>query len=93
MSTFTAAPTTSAYALDDSLTQPTTHRPGLSAAVVLAGDILGVGLILWTLWSTVIAGRYAGPGDWSRWSLLLPTFLVLYCSWDAYPGVERQPSN
>jgi Undecaprenyl-phosphate galactose phosphotransferase WbaP len=90
MSTFTAVPTTSAHALDDSLTQPT-HRPGLSAAFVLAGDILGLGLILWALWSTVIAGRYAGPGDWSRWSLLLPTFLVLYCSWNAYPGVSVNP--
>jgi Undecaprenyl-phosphate galactose phosphotransferase WbaP len=90
MSTFTAAPTTSAYALDDSLIQPT-HRPGLSAAFVLAGDILGLGLILWALWSTVIAGRYAGPDDWSRWSLLLPTFLVLYFSWDAYPGVSVNP--
>jgi Undecaprenyl-phosphate galactose phosphotransferase WbaP len=90
MSTFTAAPTTSAYALDDSLLQPT-HRPSLSAAFVLAGDILGLGLILWALWSTVIGGRYAGPDDWLRWSLLLPTFLVLYCSWDAYPGVSVNP--
>jgi Undecaprenyl-phosphate galactose phosphotransferase WbaP len=90
MSTLTAAPTTSAYAVNDSLVQPI-HRPGLSAAFVLAGDILGLALILWALWSTVIAGNYAGPHDWSRWSLLLPTFLVLYCSWDAYPGVSVNP--
>ncbi len=90
MSTFTAAPITSAYALDDSLIQPI-HRPGRSAAFVLAGDILGLGLILWTLWSNVIIGRYVGPGDWLRWWLLLPTFLVLYYFCDSYPGVSVNP--
>src|ERR1700677_4965336 len=90
MSSFTATQTTSVYALDNPSIQDT-HRPGLSAMFVLAGDILGLSLILWALLSNAIIGRYAMPSDWLRWSLLLPSFLVLYWFFDLYPGVSVNP--
>ena len=90
MSTSMATQTTIAHALDDPSIQDT-HRPGLSAMFVLAGDILGLSLILWVLFSSAIVGGYVPPSDWLRWSLLLPSFLVLYWSFDAYPGVSVNP--
>lgn len=90
MSTFTATPTTSAYALDDLLIQRA-HRPGLSAMFLLAGDTLGLSFILWAFLSSTVTGRYAAPGDWLRWSLLLPSFLALYWFFDSYPGVSVNP--
>jgi Undecaprenyl-phosphate galactose phosphotransferase WbaP len=90
MSTLTATPTTSAYVLDEPLVHGT-HRPGLSAMFVLAGDTLGLSLVLWAFLSNTIIGRYAAPGDWLHWSLLLPSFLALYCFFDSYPGVSVNP--
>jgi Undecaprenyl-phosphate galactose phosphotransferase WbaP len=90
MSTFTAAQTTSEYALADPLTEDI-HRPGLSAMFVLAADILGVSLILWAFLDNTIIERYAALRGWLPLSLLLLLFLVLYWSFDSYPGVSVNP--
>ena len=90
MSTFTVVQTTSAYAFDDlSIQDP--HRPGLSAMLMLAADILGLSFILWVFLGDTIIGRYAAPSGWLPWSLLLPLFLVLYWFFDLYPGVSVNP--
>lgn len=90
MSTISAAQTTSVYALDDPSIQDI-HKPGLSAMFILAADILGLSLILWVFLGNTIIGRYAAPGGWLPLWLLLPLFLVLYWSFDSYPGVSVNP--
>jgi Undecaprenyl-phosphate galactose phosphotransferase WbaP len=59
--------------------------------LVLAADILGLSLILWTFLGNTIIGRYAVPGGWLPLWLLLPLFLVLYWSFDSYPGISVNP--
>jgi Undecaprenyl-phosphate galactose phosphotransferase WbaP len=90
MSTITAAPTPSAYALDKSFRSPI-YLPGVSATIIVAADTLGLSFILWLLWTNFIVGRYAAPGEGLRWALLLPTFLLLYYFCDCYPGVSVNP--
>jgi Undecaprenyl-phosphate galactose phosphotransferase WbaP len=59
--------------------------------LVLAADTLGLGLILWAFLGNTIIGRYAMPGGWLPLWPLLPLFLVLYWSFDSYPGVSVNP--
>ena len=90
MSTVTVAQTTSVYALDDPSIQDS-HRPGLSAMLVLAADFLGLSLILWAFLGNTIIGRCAAPGGWLPLWPLLPLFLVLYWFFGSYPGVSVNP--
>jgi Undecaprenyl-phosphate galactose phosphotransferase WbaP len=90
MSTFSSAQTTSAYAVAGPSIQETRWL-GLSATLVLAADILGLRLVLWAFLGNTIIGRYAAPGGWLPLWLLLPLFLVLYWSFDSYPGVSVNP--
>jgi len=90
MSTVIATERTSVYASAGSSIQDP-HRPGLSAMLVLAADILGLGLILWAFFGNTIIGRYAVPGGWLPLWPLLPLFLVLYAFFDSYPGVSINP--
>src|SRR5450631_4290658 len=90
MSTFTATQTTSVYFLADPIIRDP-HRPGLSAMLVVATDILGLCLVLWAFLGNTIIGRYAALGGWLPfWSLLL-LFIVLYWLFDSYPGVSVNP--
>jgi FlaA1/EpsC-like NDP-sugar epimerase len=89
MSTISSAQTTSGYAMACPLVQD--PRSGLSAMLVLAADILGLSLILWAFLGDSIIGRYAAPGGWLPTWMLLPLFLVLYWSFDSYPGVTINP--
>jgi len=60
---------------------PTVHnpcRPGLAAALILAGDILGFTLLVGTFWATPYVSRYAPPHGWFEYWPLLPLFLMLY---------------
>ena len=90
MSTVTAAQTTAVYAAAGHAIQYP-HRPGLSAILVLAADILGLSLVLWAFLGNTIIGRYAVRGGWLPLWPLLPLFLVLYAFFDAYPGVNVNP--
>jgi Undecaprenyl-phosphate galactose phosphotransferase WbaP len=90
MSTFSATQTTSAYALaSPSIQDP--HRPGISAMLVLAADMVGLSLILWAVLGNTVIGRNAVPGGWLPSWPLLPLFLVLYWFFDSYPGVSVNP--
>src|SRR6516162_4157510 len=66
-------------------------NPGLSAVLILAGDILGFALLLGMLWANPYASRYAGPHGWLQYWPLLPLFLMLYWFFDLYPGVSSSP--
>jgi Undecaprenyl-phosphate galactose phosphotransferase WbaP len=73
---------------------PTVHNPcspGLSAALILAGDILGFALLLGTFWATPYVSRCAPPHGWFQYWPLLPLFLMLYWFFDVYPGVSVSP--
>ena len=73
---------------------PSVHNPcspGLSALLIVAGDILGLGLLLGTLWVNPYVSRYAPPNGWLRCWPLLPLFLMLYWFFDVYPGVSISP--
>src|SRR5215472_2201519 len=73
---------------------PTVHnpcRPGLAAALILAGDILGFALLVGTFWATPYVSRYAPPHGWFEYWPLLPLFLMLYWFFDVYPGVSVSP--
>ena len=73
---------------------PTVHnpcRPGLAAALILAGDILGFTLLVGTFWATPYVSRYAPPHGWFEYWPLLPLFLMLYWFFDVYPGVSVSP--
>lgn len=90
MSTATAAQRRSVYAVaGPSIQYP--HRPGLSAMLVLAADVLGLSLILLAFLGNTIIGQYAAPGGWLPLWPLLPLFLVLYAFFDSYPGVSVNP--
>ena len=67
------------------------HRPGLSATLIVVTDILGLSLILWAFLCNSIIGRYTTPASPLLLSLILPLFLVLYWSFDSYPGVSVNP--
>jgi Undecaprenyl-phosphate galactose phosphotransferase WbaP len=67
------------------------HRPSLSAKLILAGDIVTLSLILWAFLGNSIVGRYATPGGWPLFWLLLPSFLILYWLFGSYPGVSVNP--
>jgi Undecaprenyl-phosphate galactose phosphotransferase WbaP len=73
---------------------PTVHNPcspGLSAALILAGDILGFALLLGTFWASPYVSRCAPPHGWFQYWPLLPLFLMLYWFFDVYPGVSVSP--
>ena len=69
------------------------HRPGLSAILVLAADILGLSLVLWAFLGNTIIGRYAVPGGWLPLWPILPLFLVLYWFCRFISWGQRQPSR
>ena len=54
-------------------------------------DILGLSLILWAFLCNTIVGRYTSSASPLLLSLILPLFLVLYWSFDSYPGVSVNP--
>ena len=90
MSTVNAVNSTSVYALaGPSFQHP--HRPGLSAILVLAADILGLSLVLWASLGNTMIGRYAVPGGWLPLWPILPLFLVLYWLFGSYPAVSVNP--
>ena len=90
MSTVTVAPARSTCAVaSPSVRDP--HRPGLSEMLVLASDILGLSLVLRAFLGHSIAGRYIVPGGWSPFLPLLLLCLVLYASFNSYPGVSINP--
>jgi Undecaprenyl-phosphate galactose phosphotransferase WbaP len=73
---------------------PTVHNPcspGLSAVLIVAGDILGFALLLGTFWTNPYVSRYAPPNGWWQYWPLLPLFLMLYWFFDVYPGVSVSP--
>ena len=73
---------------------PSVHNPcspGLSALLIVAGDILGFALLLGTLWVNPYVSRYAQPNGWLQYWPLLPLFLMLYWFFDVYPGVSISP--
>jgi Undecaprenyl-phosphate galactose phosphotransferase WbaP len=90
MSTFFSAQTTSAYASAGPSIQDRV-RLGISAMLVLAADILGLRLILWAFLGNTVVGRHAAPGGWLPLWLLLLLFIVLYWSFDSYPGISVNP--
>lgn len=90
MSTFTATQTTSAYELADPSIKDH-HRPGLSATLIFVADILGLSLVLWAFLCSTTIGRYTAQASPLLLSLILPLFLVLYWSFDLYPGVSVNP--
>jgi Undecaprenyl-phosphate galactose phosphotransferase WbaP len=66
---------------------PTMHNPcspGLSAVLILAGDILGFALLLGTFWVNPYVSRYAPPNGWLQYWPLLPLSLMLYWFFDLY---------
>src|SRR5215469_274606 len=65
--------------------------PGLSALLIVAGDILGFALLLGTFWANPYVSRYAPPNGWFEYWPLLPLFLMLYWFFDVYPGVSVSP--
>src|ERR1700756_1653357 len=65
--------------------------PGLSALLIVAGDILGFALLLGTLWVNPYVSRYAPPNGWLQYWPFLPLLLMLYCFFDVYPGVSISP--
>jgi Undecaprenyl-phosphate galactose phosphotransferase WbaP len=65
--------------------------PGLSAVLILAGDIFGFALLLGTLWVSPYVSRCARPNEWLQYWPLLPLFLMLYWFFDVYPGVSISP--
>ena len=90
MSTVAAAQATAVYPVaGPSIQDP--HRPGLSAMIVLAADVLGLSFILWAFFGNTTVGRCAVPGCWLPLWPLLPLFLVLYAFFDSYPGVNANP--
>ena len=66
-------------------------NPGLSALLIVAGDILGFALLLGTFWANPYVSRYARPNEWLQYWPLLPLFLMLYWFFDVYPGVSISP--
>ena len=72
----------------------TTHNPcspGLSAVLILAGDILGFALLLGAFWANPYVSRYAPPNGWLQYWPILPLCLMLYWFFDVYPGVSVSP--
>jgi Undecaprenyl-phosphate galactose phosphotransferase WbaP len=67
------------------------HRPGLSATLILVADILGLSLVLWAFLCNTIIERYTAQASPLLLSLILPLFLVLYWSFDLYPGISVNP--
>src|ERR1700747_512249 len=65
--------------------------PGLSALLIVGGDILGFALLLGTFWANPYVSRYALPNDWLQYWQLLPLCLMLYWFFDEYPGVSISP--
>lgn len=65
--------------------------PTLSALLIVAGDILGFGLLLGAFWANPYVSRYARPDEWSQYWPLVPLFLMLYWFFDVYPGVSISP--
>jgi Undecaprenyl-phosphate galactose phosphotransferase WbaP len=87
MSTVSAAQTASVYPIAGPSIQDS-HRPGLSAMIVLATDIIGLWLTLWVFFGNTAIGGHATPGGWlPLWPFLL-LFLVLYAFFDSYPGIS-----
>lgn len=73
---------------------PSVHNPcspGLSALLVVAGDISGFVLLLGTLWVNPYVSRHALPNWWLEYWPFLPLFLMLYWLFDLYPGVSISP--
>ena len=87
MSTITAIQNASPFALAEPSIRGA-NRPGLSAMLVLAADVVGLRVTLWAFLGNDMIGRYASPGDWLLLWPLVPLFLVLYWSFDLYPGVS-----
>jgi Undecaprenyl-phosphate galactose phosphotransferase WbaP len=90
MSVTTISLTKPAYAWAASRIQ-NPYRPGLSALIILAGDILGLRLLLWGFSRSRFVLRDAPPSNWGQFWPLLPLFLALYWFFDAYPGVNVSP--
>jgi Undecaprenyl-phosphate galactose phosphotransferase WbaP len=67
------------------------NSPGLSALLIVAGDILGFALLLGIFWANPYVSRYARPNEWLQYWPLLPLFLMLYWFFDVYPGVSISP--
>jgi Undecaprenyl-phosphate galactose phosphotransferase WbaP len=74
-----------------SLLNRKSQRPRLSAILVLAADIVGLSLILWSLLGNTAIGVRAAPGGWLPIWPLLPLFLVIYWIFDLYPGISVSP--
>lgn len=73
---------------------PSVHNPcspGLSALLIVAGDVLGFALLLGTLWVNPYVSRYATPNWWLQYWPFLPLFLMLYWFFDVYPGINISP--
>lgn len=87
MSSLSAAQITSAYAsTGPSIQVP--HLPSLSTTLILAGDIVGVSIILWVFFgNTTIAILFNWLPLWTS----LPLLLLLYWLFDLYPGVSVNP--
>jgi Undecaprenyl-phosphate galactose phosphotransferase WbaP len=66
-------------------------RPGLSAGIILAGDILGLRLMLWAFSGITVVTQYAPAGGWLQFWPVLPLILALYWFLDVYPGVSVSP--
>ena len=67
------------------------QRPALSAAIVLAADVVGLWLTLWAFLGKTIILQHPGPNIWLKFGSLLPLFMVLYWLFGAYPGVCVSP--
>lgn len=67
------------------------HWPIISAMFVLAGDIAGLRLILWTFFGESTIGRYVAPNNWMPLWWMLFMFLVVYWFLDSYPGISVSP--
>ena len=90
MSTFKVIRSTPEYA-GVAISSQDSHRPFFSGMLVLAGDIVGLRLILWVCFGDSTIGRYAAPNDWMPLWWMLFMFLVVYWFFDSYPGISVSP--